>query len=508
MSKTFILNLLIKILAVGALSACTGSSPTLPQPTSSPSIEVADFTPTSSAAWQQPDVETTPTLTLLPVQEEALRQNAQYHLTAELDYGQHLLSVEEKISYFNNSSDELHELLLMVDAQYYDGVFHLDEITWENGNPVEDFAWEGSILRLPLDQGLAPGEQIGLSISYHLQLPSPTPSPDIRPIPFGYTARQTNLVDWYPFIPPYDPDQGWLAHERGYFGEHLVFEMADFEVRIRLLDQRDDLTIAASSPVRVDGEWYRYEHPHARNFVWSASHLYQVTSEQVGSVTVMAYAFPFDQKAGAAVLETTAEALKLYQELFGTYPREMLSVVEADFLDGMEFDGLYFLSNGFYNIYQGAKHEYLIAIAAHETAHQWWYAQVGNDQALEPWLDEAMCTFSERLFYENLYPESLDWWWQFRIDYYEPKGWVDSTIYNSAGYRAYRDAVYLNGAVFLEELRTLVGDQAFFSFLKDYAANSSGQISNTSHFFTLLKTHTSADITPLVEKYFKQPVYK
>jgi hypothetical protein len=311
-----------------------------------------------------------------------------------LDYSGHYLEVSEEIDYTNNAPDPLDELVLMIEANRYAGVFRLETLEIGGETIAEVPALDRNQLRLPLAEPLAPGQGISLSIEYSLQIPSPTPSPDMRPIPFGYTERQTNLVDWYPYIPPYDPEQGWLAHEPGFFGEHQVYELSDFEVSIRLLDQRDDLVVAASSAGEKAGQTYTFIHPNARNFVWSVSHQYQVSSAQVDNVTIYAYAFPFDTTAGEAVLQTTVEALALYQEIFGPYPRELLSVVEADFLDGMEFDGLYFLSKGFYNIYQGSKSEYLIAIAAHETAHQWWYAQVGNDQALEPWLDEALCTYS------------------------------------------------------------------------------------------------------------------
>ena len=40
----------------------------------------------------------------------------------------------------------------------------------------------------------------------------------------------------------------------------------------------------------------------------------------------------------------------------------------------MEYDGLFFLSNGFYNLYDGTSSSYLVTLAAHETAHQWWFA--------------------------------------------------------------------------------------------------------------------------------------
>jgi hypothetical protein len=36
-------------------------------------------------------------------------------------------------------------------------------------------------------------------------------------------------------------------------------------------------------------------------------------------------------------------------------------------------------------------------IAVHETAHQWFYAMVGNSQALHPWLDEAFAEYAEQL---------------------------------------------------------------------------------------------------------------
>jgi hypothetical protein len=319
-----------------------------------------------------------------------------------LDYGRHHLTVDEEITYFNNSSDELSELIMMVETNRYPGTFVLTKLSLEDDQIIDDYALENNQLLIKLEKALLPGDSIELALSYELNLPSPTPSPDIRPIPFGYTARQANLVDWYPFIPPYI----------SYFGEHQVYEISDFQVNIRLSDNRSDLTIAASAPAELDGEWHRYRHLNARNFTWSVSHAYVVLTETVGDVTVMSYSFPFDRTAGEAVLQ--------YQELFGPYSRSLLSAVEADFLDGMEFDGLYFLSNGFYNSYQGVKSDYLIAIAAHETAHQWWYALVGNDQALEPWLDEAMCTYSERIYFEHLYPEAMDWWWQ-----YSPTGLPD-----------------------------------------------------------------------------------
>jgi hypothetical protein len=509
-SFTRLVAILISIILLGVLpAACSEPVPELeigfPGTAITPETAATATLPATQAATPEtnpspvppPTVETTPGGSQTDAQ-----PRTRYQLTAVLNYAQHYLVVDEVIHYTNRQEQPLPELLLMVDPLYYPGVFNLKSFSWQDGQPVVDYTIETGQIRVGLPEPLAPGASISFSLSYELNLPSPTPSAAVRPIPFGYTARQVNLVDWYPFIPPYLPGEGWQAHQAGFFGEHQVYELADFEVSLSLSDTGQDIHIAASAPARIEGDWHHYQHQAARNFAWSASPMYQVFSTTVGDTTILSYAFPDHTAAGEATLRTTAEALELYSELYAPYPRQLLSVVEADFLDGMEYDGLYFLSNGFYNLYQGRPDEYLITIAAHETAHQWFYAMVGNDQAIEPWLDEALCTYQERIFYEHLYPDALDWWWAYRVNYYNPRGWVDGTIYNPEGYRAYRDAIYLNGAVFLEELRLEIGEDVFFKFLKDYVDQTKDQIATGDDFFAVLEQHTQADLSALISKYF------
>jgi hypothetical protein len=440
----------------------------------------------------------------MPTSEESAQPRPNYRLSAVLDYALHLLAVEERISYPNRTAEPIPALLLVVEPSRYPQTFQLKGLSWANGEMVEDYDLQVGTLHVPLPEPLLPGESLELFLSYELNLPSPSSEFYGRPVPFGYSARQTNLVDWYPFLPPYVPGQGWQAHQAGYFGEHLVYEAADFQVAVQLAGAQRDVILAASAPAGRDGDAYFYSHLAARNFALSASDQYQVSSTTVADVTIFSYAFQLDAGAGEAALDTTSEAVALFEDLFGPYPHETLSVVQADFLDGMEYDGLFFLSKGFYNSFANTPADYLTAIAAHETAHQWWYGLVGNDQAFEPWLDEAMATYSERLFYEHFYPEALDWWWTYRIHYYQPAGWVDGSIYNPEGYRPYRDAVYLNGALFLEDLRVLVGDEAFFAFLKDYTTTYAHQVASEGDFFNLLGEHSQQDLKPLLSRYFSQ----
>ncbi len=97
----------------------------------------------------------------------------------------------------------------------------------------------------------------------------------------------------------------------------------------------------------------------------------------------------------------------------------------------------------------------------------------------------------------------LDWWWYYRVNFYDPSGWVDGSIYDYQQFRPYRDAVYLNGAKFLGDLRTLIGDEAFFAFLKDYAHKKAYGIATGADFFSILREHTSKDLSGLITQYFQ-----
>ncbi|MGB9640826.1 MAG: M1 family metallopeptidase [Anaerolineales bacterium] len=508
---------LICILLASINAACGSSA--LPQPTNS-------LKATLPATTNSPTVSATFSASLIPTPTEPSADDAlpNYNLNVELNYPLHQIAVEETITYTNRTKEPLKDIVLMVEPNRYDGTFHLKNFIVNEKNLSAAPDIQANQMHLALEQPLSPNQKLYLSISYELNLPRPIPNPTTRPVPFGWTERQTNLVDWYPFIPPYVEGEGWLAHQPGYFGEHLVYETSNFDVTIKNRGketlhapttssdngetQPGQLTIAASAPARQNGNEIHYVLSKARTFAWSVSHDYLVQTQMVGNILVIGYAFPIHAQAAEAALRTTAQSLDLFQKLFAPYPHSTLSVVEADFLDGMEYDGLYFLSNGFYNLYQGNPAEYLVAIAAHETSHQWWFGIIGNDQAEQPWLDESLATYSEKLYYEYTYPEAQTWWWTYRVDFFKPDGFINGSIYSfsnsSSPYESYRNAVYLNGAKFLEDLRKAMGNPAFFNFLKRYVSTYQYKIVTTKDFFNLLKQSSTIDLDPLIKNYFNE----
>lgn len=417
----------------------------------------------------------------------------EYSLKVNFDYSNQSASVKETIKYVNNSNQILNDIWLATDTLRYPGSFSLENILVNSTHG--ELEQEKYYFTLLLTDGLAPGEEIEIQIDYRLSIPPlPPPADDLKPGIYGYSTVQTNLVDWYPFIPPLSENGDWLLHEPWFYGEYLVYDLANFRVEIELINVPANTTIAASSiPISQMNNLYEYSSYGARNFVWSLSPSYLIETKELDGISIATHTFPFHQQAGSHVLEEATKAIDLYSRLFSPYPRENLTIVEADFLDGMEYDGLFFLSRGFYNLFDYTPQNYLTAIAVHETAHQWWYASVANDQALEPWLDEALCTYSEVLFYEEYYPELVDWWWEYRVNYYQPEGYINETIYEYQGFVPYRNATYLQGAKFLQSLRDELGDDIFFDFLNDYATSKNDMISYQIYFFELLKNYSDKD---------------
>jgi aminopeptidase N len=217
------------------------------------------------------------------------------------------------------------------------------------------------------------------------------------------------------------------------------------------------------------------------------------------------YFKPESAAAAQAALDTMVSAVEVFQGQFGAYPFESLTTAEIEMYDGMEYDGIFFLGRDVFPEYDHTPKNIFALLVAHETAHNWWFSQVANDQAIEPWLDEAFCTYSELIYLEQAHPELVDWWWDFRVFDYKPVGPVDVSIYDYFDYERYRRSVYLRGALFFQAVRDQVGDEAFFEFIQKYYLAGKGEISSTTLFFSTLEQVTDQQIEDIRSAFFKNP---
>jgi hypothetical protein len=83
-----------------------------------------------------------------------------------------------------------------------------------------------------------------------------------------------------------------------------------------------------------------------------------------------------------AFLRSAIRGLERYSGLYVPYPWPTYTVVAMADVGGLEYPTLVYQHSTSPNV-------------AHETAHQWFYSLVGNDQARDPWLDEGLATWGE-----------------------------------------------------------------------------------------------------------------
>lgn len=467
------------------LAACSAATST-PAPSETPVILPQETAaPTSTSAAQ-------------PIQIPA---HEKYVINVDVDYDAHSLTAEEIITYPNHTGAELRSLTLAIAANLWPGTFLLRDVTVD-GAPVANYSLNGHRLDIPLPTPLAPASVSTVSLRFGLSLPYMDQVNSQRARIFGYSDVQMNLVNWYPFVAPYINGE-WVIREPWSHGEYLVYPLADFEVNVKLAQAANPPVVASSGFAEPNGEYTKYTLENGRSFALSLSREFQVASLQVGTTTVSSYYLPIYTVAGQAALSASAQALQVFSQKFGEYAHKSLSIVMADFKDSMEFSGLFFHSRSFYDLYGGTPRDYLTIVAVHETGHQWWFDQVANDQAREPWLDESLTTYSELIYYETVDPSSPAWWWSYRIDYFQPHGKIDIPVYDGGNADEYKYIVYFNGAHFLQDLRARLGDESFFAFLKDYYTQSRGRIVTADDFFRVLDERTDVDYADIVEVYFR-----
>jgi hypothetical protein len=429
-----------------------------------------------------------------------------------MDYQSRVVNVQQQIRYRNTSGIALQEIPLHVRPHNIANVFSLEDV--RVGDVMRDATLVGTRLIVPLLEPLLDNCLVDIHLQFQLRIPPiESGTPTAYQGYLGYSERQTNLGQWLPVVAA-RPTTDWVIHEPIPIGEQEILDLVDWDVTLHVTNPHPGIILAAPGTVTQIGEWeWRIQAEGTRDISLSLGENYRVeTTATANGQVVELYTFVDGQMrpegsnvtSAQFALDSAARSLELFVELFGALPYPRMVVIQSDFPDGMEFSGLVFVGGEYFRGFSGPT-SYLMVITVHEVAHQWWYAQVGNDQALTPWLDEALATYSEYLFIEAVYPELKTWWWEFRVDRLLPEGFVDSTVYEFTSRRAYINAVYLRGVQMLDDLREALGDEAFFDWLRRYVAAGSGEIATPSLFWSLLTPDMLAGTATIRERYLRSP---
>ena len=208
-----------------------------------------------------------------------------------------------------------------------------------------------------------------------------------------------------------------------------------------------------------------------------------------------------------------ADSIKLFSKKIGKYAYKELDMVECLFgfgFGGMEYPGLVMINGSTYLEGKGNKFgaQSLAEVVTHEIGHQWFYAAVGNREYAEAWIDEGFTSFLEKDVYgltdnkSNRYLRKVDKYVpsikslkkdqaEF-LKLYKKENKGDYLNISPSKYpktRYYGSAEYDGGYLFLVDVKNIMGEDKFYSFIREYY---------DTYFMKTVKTK---EIVKLIRKY-------
>ena len=239
---------------------------------------------------------------------------------------------------------------------------------------------------------------------------------------------------------------------------------------------------------------------------------YKVLTRDMNGVPLSAYFLPDQADKAAGYLDASQSILEFYSQKFGKFPFEKLTVAQVDLppvLGGVGPASMIML----HSLAIQRKTKVPVNLLAHELSHQWW----GNlvpinliDSHYSQWLSEGFATYCDALYTEHTKgPEALR-------EHVRKMGKLyldesastreDALIDTFMGQNPlYRVTVYEKGSLVLHALRFVVGDEAFFQILRQYADGCSFKRSTVDDFRRLASQAAGRNLDWFFDEWLDRP---
>jgi len=404
---------------------------------------------------------------------QALSGIPYYQIDIEIDFDGGTYKGSAKIDYVNLEQAGLESLYFRLFPNgggiYGSGFLKVGSVMADGEDVITALSFDDSVMEVVLPEELSIGESIEIELDFNGKTSGETE--------IGYGIHNTmgdvmTLSGWYPILVVYD-DEGWNLDPVTNIGDSVYSDTAYYD--IELITDRD-LKLASTGVIiekkDTDSEQikYRMTSGPSRDFFIVLGRDFEVLSTNYDETSISAYYLTGHKDSAKKTLDIAKGALETFNKKFGKYPYTEMDLVElpVDRSIGIEFPGIMLIStpvfgNGIF--------------ISHEIAHQWWYNLVGNDALDEPWLDEALTSYSSIVYFEYNTPGPEH---QSVLDYFESEyinnleAGKDDVVtgsldhFEGLGGSHYYQIVYVKGALFFNTLRETVGDEMFFNALQDY----------------------------------------
>jgi hypothetical protein len=301
------------------------------------------------------------------------------------------------------------------------------------GSAVSETIKDQTVL-VPFSPPLGAGSSADVVINYNARLASKAG---------GYKwqfVRRAGVMTAYRWVP-------WLSRTARFAnagGGEAYVTPSSASVAVAITTDQPLVIASSGQRIAVNGLTQTFVAHDVRDFNFSAAPDYQTATRVTHGTTIK---FFYRTLPPSTVLDKAVASFNHLSDNVGAYPEDFLNIAEVGPWYGMESPNLNWIPSD-----AGGLLNYMVA---HEVAHEWFYSTVGNDQALEPFADEALSEFLGR--------EIAGTWTSSKC----PNGRLDRTIYTTPG-DCYVAVVYYQGYRYLDAYRDHVGNSDFYQGLRNY----------------------------------------
>ncbi|MCW5911292.1 MAG: M1 family metallopeptidase [Cyclobacteriaceae bacterium] len=433
------------------------------------------------------------------------QQRVEYSMNVQLNTQNHKLTGDQKLVYHNNSPDTLTKVYYHLffnafqpgsmmdvrsrtiadpDRRVMDRISKLgpDEIGYQHIQSLKQdgkavtYKVNGTILEVTLAKPMLPKTKTTFDMTFEAQVP-------VQIRRSGRDNREGisySMTQWYPKLAEYDY-QGWHAYQ--YVAREFHGVWGDFDVKITL-DPK--FVIGGTGKLQnPEAVGHGYEKPGTAvkrpkgdltwhfvakdviDFAWAADPDYTHDKIQVPNGPELHFFYQKNEKTATTWKNMQPVAVKVFQflnETFGKYPFDTYSVIQGGD-GGMEYPMCTLILG------EGSQAG-VIGTMTHEVAHSWYQMTLASNEALYAWMDEGFTSFASGEASASINNKTTNHEGSY-AGYFSlvSSGLQEPAIQHSDHFttnRAYSTAAYSMGAVFLQQLKYLVGDDHFYKGMKLY----------------------------------------
>ncbi len=314
-----------------------------------------------------------------------------------------------------------------------------------------------------------------------------------------------------------------LTEPLGWYPRAEVTDRATFDVTVRWPDRYDLLgcgrVVDRGASKKQRWERRLIDRP-VLGFTFEIGRLETITTDAGGTPVTLGLdplsKSLIEPETRQQILETLAESLLYYEEVFGPYPFDELVAISSPRAFSQSLPGFITLStaaisdNVWLRLLRGNDGR---AVVAHEVAHQWWGHVIGWSGYRDQWLSEALAQWSALAFARHHLGSRaagplLGWKRSLQATTKDGRP-VESIgpivmgvrLDSSRSPQAYSAIVYNKGAVVMDTLAKSFGDENYLRVLAALVEGLDGHDLTTEDFLSAVERITGTNLEAFAKQY-------